>query len=91
MLMRGSVVERACMRMRGIVTLVLGLILRLTLMPTERHGGGHQSLRRQGDDDKHQNESLQMAIHSDHSIGDDTIVQRLGVGRYRRVEHRTHL
>lgn len=76
MLMRERVVERVYMCMSGIVTFVLRLMLRLAgLVPAERHGSGHQPLRRQGKDDQNQHEFLQKAIHSEHSIGDDAIAQ----------------
>lgn len=58
MLMRGRVLERVCMRMSGIVTFVLRLSLRRIVVPAQRHGGGHQSLRRQGEDDQRQHELL---------------------------------
>ena len=91
MLVRGCVLKRLCMRMRGIVTFVLRLMLRRTgLVPAERHGGGHQSLRRQGEDDQHQHEFLKKTIHSEHSIGDVTIVQ-LKTGGYRRYSTVTDL
>ena len=69
MLMRGCVIERVCMRMSGIVTFVLRLMLRSTgLVPAERHGGGHQSLRRQGEDDQRQHQFFQQAAHKTNLI-----------------------
>ena len=70
---------RTCMRMSGMVVLVFGMILcRAGLIPAERHGGGHQSLHGQGEDDQHQHQLLQKTFHSRHSIAEDFVAQPRG-------------
>jgi len=67
------------MRMSGMVVLVFGMILhRAGLMPAERHGGTHQSLHGQGEDDQRQEQLFQKTFHNRHSIADDSIAQPRG-------------
>ncbi len=70
---------RASVRMSGMIVLVFGEILyRADLMSAERHGGGHQSLHGQREDDQRHEQLFQKTFHNRHSIAEDSIAQPRG-------------